>query len=103
MGVAGRLLPQESANVWAGLFLLCISFCPIKSRLGLVATRLEFKPIFKACTNGASELMSNISASLVGMLYNFQLLKFAGENGVSAYGVLMYTQFILWRYCSAIP
>ena len=48
----------------------------------------------QACFNGASELMSNISGSLVSMLYNFQLLRFAGENGVAAYGVLMYVQFI---------
>ena len=50
--------------------------------------------IIKACTNGASELMTNISGSIVSMLYNFQLLRFAGENGVAAYGVLMYVQFI---------
>ena len=48
----------------------------------------------KACVNGSSELMSNISGSLVSMLYNFQLMRFAGENGVAAYGVLMYIQFI---------
>ncbi len=48
----------------------------------------------KICTNGSSELMSNISMSLVGMLYNVQLLKYAGEEGVSAYGVLMYVSFI---------
>ncbi len=58
------------------------------------------KPIFdkdaliKTCTNGSSELMSSISSSLVGMLYNYQLMKFSGENGVAAYGVLMYTQMI---------
>ena len=49
---------------------------------------------FKACTNGVSELMSNISMSIVGMLYNMQLIKYAGENGVAAYGVLMYVNFI---------
>lgn len=58
------------------------------------------KPVFdghsllKTCTNGSSELMSNISMSLVGMLYNVQLLKYAGENGVAAYGVLMYVNMI---------
>ena len=94
MGVAGAALATGISQCVGGLSPLVYFILPNKSRLGLVATRLEFKPIFKACTNGASELMSNISASLVGMLYNFQLLKFAGENGVSAYGVLMYTQFI---------
>ena len=50
--------------------------------------------MLKACTNGSSELMSNISMSLVGMLYNVQLLKYAGEDGVAAYGVLMYVNMI---------
>ena len=48
----------------------------------------------KPCTNGSSELMSSISSSVVSMVYNFQLLKYIGEDGVSAYGVLMYVQFI---------
>lgn len=64
------------------------------SPLRLCKTRFELKPIVKACTNGSSELMSNISMSIVSMLYNFQLLKFSGENGVAAYGVLMYVNFI---------
>ena len=64
------------------------------SILHTVATRLEFKPLLKACTNGSSELMSNISMSLVSMIYNLQLMRLIGENGVSAYGVLMYVQFI---------
>lgn len=64
------------------------------SVLRLVRTRLELRPILKACANGSSELMTNISSSVVSMLYNFQLLELAGQNGVSAYGVLMYVQFI---------
>lgn len=50
--------------------------------------------IIKTITNGSSELLSNIAASIVSIVYNFQLLKFAGENGVSAYGIIMYTSFI---------
>ena len=64
------------------------------STLRLVRTRLELSPILKACANGSSELMTNISSSVVSMLYNFQLLELAGQDGVSAYGVLMYVQFI---------
>lgn len=52
------------------------------------------KAILKACTNGSSEFMSNIAMSLVGMLYNLQLLKYAGDNGVAAYGVMMYVSMI---------
>lgn len=57
-------------------------------------TRLEAIPLLKASANGSSELMSNISSSLVSMLYNYQLMKYAGEDGVSAYGVIMYINFI---------
>ena len=52
------------------------------------------KALLRTCTNGSSELMSNISMSLVSMLYNIQLLKYAGENGVAAYGVMMYVNFV---------
>jgi len=50
--------------------------------------------VVKACINGSSEFMSNVSMSFVGMLYNIQLLKYAGENGVAAYGVMMYVSLI---------
>ena len=64
------------------------------SLLRLGKTKMDFGALIKACTNGSSELMSNISMSLVGMLYNTQLLRYAGEYGVAAYGVLMYVNFI---------
>lgn len=54
----------------------------------------DMKSLLRVITNGSSELMSNISMSLVGMLFNIQLLKYAGENGVAAYGVIMYVNFI---------
>ena len=56
----------------------------------LTAPYFDGRALIKTCTNGSSELMSNVSMSLVGMLYNIQLMKYAGENGVAAYGVLMY-------------
>jgi putative MATE family efflux protein len=62
--------------------------------LRLVRPEFDLRAFIKACTNGSSELLSNVSMSLVGMLYNFQLLKYAGENGVAAYGVLMYVNFV---------
>ena len=61
-------------------------------RLG--KTNLDIKAILKACANGSSEFMSNVSMSLVGMLYNIQLLKYAGDDGVAAYGVMMYVSMI---------
>ena len=66
------------------------------SLLQLKKTKMEAGVLLKTCGNGSSELMSNISASIVGMLYNFQLMKYAGENGIAAYGVVMYTQMIFF-------
>lgn len=64
------------------------------SLIRLVKCGFDGKALLKTCTNGASELMSNISMSIVGMLYNAQLMKYAGEDGVAAYGVLMYVSMI---------
>lgn len=66
------------------------------SLLQLTKTKMEFVVLVRTCANGSSELMSNISSSVVGMLYNFQLMKYAGENGIAAYGVVMYTQMIFF-------
>ncbi len=66
------------------------------SLLQFTKTKMEVSVLVKTCGNGSSELMSNISASVVGMLYNFQLMKYAGENGIAAYGVVMYTQMIFF-------
>lgn len=62
--------------------------------LKLTKTKFELKPILKACANGSSEMVSNLSMSLVNMLYNFQLMKYAGSNGVVSYGIIMYVGFI---------
>ena len=64
------------------------------SKLRLTKTRVMGKELFRTCTNGSSELVTNVSMSLVGMLYNLQLMKIAGENGVAAYGVILYVNFI---------
>lgn len=64
------------------------------SLLKLTAFEFDVKSFFKGCGNGSSELMANISMSLVAMLYNAQLIKHAGEDGVAAYGVLMYVNMI---------
>lgn len=69
-------------------------FLPSSSTLRLTKTTFDGKALLKACTNGFSELLSNVSTSLVSMLYNFQLMRYAGENGIAAYGVLMYVNMI---------
>ena len=67
---------------------------PNGSLLRLTRTKFDGSALLKVCINGSSELMSNISSSVVSMLYNIQLLKYAGEDGVVAYGVLMYVNMI---------
>ena len=64
------------------------------SRLRLVRCGFDGGVLRRACANGASELMSNISMSLVSMLFNMRLMKYAGENGIAAYGVLMYVSLV---------
>ena len=64
------------------------------SLLRFVRYRFDGNALLKTCTNGASELMSNISMSIVSMLYNLQLMKYAGADGIAAYGVLMYVSMI---------
>lgn len=72
-----------------------IYFCrPNSSLLRLTKAKLDGRALWKACTNGSSEFVSNISMSVVSMLYNIQLLRYAGEDGVAAYGVLMYVNLI---------
>lgn len=93
-GVAGAALATGISQCVGGLMPLVYFLRPNSSLLHLCRTRLEGRILLRACGNGASELMSNISGSLVGMLYNFQLLRFAGEDGVAVYGVLMYVSFI---------
>ena len=99
------LLPQEYKLVGAaiatamsqfvgGVIPLIYFFRKNSSILRLGRTKFDGRAILKARTNGSSEFMSNVSMSVVGMLYNIQLLKYAGENGVAAYGVMMYVSMI---------
>ena len=94
LGVVGAAVATGIAQC-VGAIIPFVFFVRSKSSvIRLTWARLEIRPILKACANGSSELMSNISSSLVSMVYNFQLLKYIGEDGISAYGVLMYVQFI---------
>ncbi len=93
-GVAGAAIATGLSQCVGGVLPLIYFLRPNDSILRMRPTALRLRPILQACGNGSSELMSNISSSLVGMLYNFQLMRLIGEDGVSAYGVLMYVQFI---------
>ena len=89
-GLAGAAAATAIAQVVGAVIPIVYFARPNESLLRLGKCRFDGKALLRTCTNGASELMSNLSMSLVGMLYNLQLLKYAGENGIAAYGVIMY-------------
>ena len=92
--LAGAAVATALSQTVGGLIPLIYFARRNDSILRIGKCRYDGKAVLKACTNGSSEFMSNISMSLVGMLYNIQLLKYAGEDGVAAYGVLMYVSMI---------
>ena len=93
-GVIGAALATTISQIVGGIIPLVYFIRKNKSKLKLVKTKFSLKPIVKACTNGSSEMVTNLSLSLVNMLYNIQLMKYAGTNGVVAYGIIMYVGFI---------
>ena len=93
-GLVGAAVATSISQCIGGLYPLFFFGRKNSSQLQLIPAKIDWRTILKVCGNGSSELMSNISMSLVGMLYNIQLMKYAGENGVSAYGVLMYVSMI---------
>lgn len=93
-GIEGAALATAFSQFIGGIFPIIYFLRKNTSLLRLTKPEFDIKALLKICSNGSSEVMSNISMSLVGMLYNFQLLKYAGENGVAVYGVLMYVNMI---------
>lgn len=93
-GIVGAAVATAVSQLVGGFVPMIYFSRPNKSLLKLGFAEFDGKALLKTCTNGSSELMTNFSMSLVNMLYNFQLMKFAGEDGVAAYGVIMYTNFI---------
>ena len=89
-GLAGAAAATAIAQVVGAVIPIVYFARPNESLLRLGKCRFDGKALLRTCTNVASELMSNLSMSLVGMLYNLQLLKYAGEDGIAAYGVIMY-------------
>lgn len=93
-GIAGAAIATGISQTVGGVVPLMYFLFSKSSPLRLRWTKFEVPPLLRSCANGSSELMSNISGSLIGMLYNAQLMRFLGEDGVATYGVLMYVQFI---------
>lgn len=93
-GLAGAAVATAIGEAIGGIVPLIYFARPNNSRLKLVRTKLEWHPLWRSCSNGASEMMTNLSMSVVNTLYNLQLMRFSGEDGVAAYGVIMYVNFI---------
>ena len=93
-GLVGAAVATAAAQMIGAVIPLVYFAKPNHSLLQFCKCRWDGKALLKTCTNGSSELMSNLSMSLVGMLYNLQLLRYAGENGIAAYGVIMYMNFV---------
>lgn len=93
-GVAGAAFATAVSQVVGGIVPVFYFIRKNDSLLKFTKTDMSLRILLKACTNGSSELMTNLSSSIVNILYNFQLMKIAGEDGVAAYGVIMYVNFI---------
>lgn len=93
-GILGAALATAFSQLVGGVVPIIYFLFKKGGRLKFTKTRFFPKVLFKTCTNGSSELLTNVSMSLVNILYNFQLMKIEGENGIAAYGVIMYVSFI---------
>lgn len=93
-GIVGAAAATDIAQCVGGLVPLGYFVFNKKGTLKLGKFSRDRKALFQSCTNGSSELVSNISMSVVSILYNIQLMKLAGQSGVAAYGAVMYVGFI---------
>ena len=93
-GLVGAAVATAFSQILGGVIPLVYFTRPNPTVLRLGRCRMNRNALLRTCTNGSSELMSNLSMSLVSMLYNLQLMAYAGENGIAAYGVIMYVNFV---------
>lgn len=94
LGIAGAALATVAGYCVGGVIPLIYFLTGERSGLRLGKTKLYGRQLLQACANGSSELMSNISASVVGILYNIRLMDLLGEPGVAAHSVMMYVDFV---------
>ena len=93
-GLIGAAVATALSQIIGAVVPLVYFSRPNSSLLRLGACKADWKALLRTAANGSSELMSNLSMSLVGMLYNLQLIAYAGEDGIAAYGVIMYVNFV---------
>lgn len=93
-GVIGAAIASGTSAVIGGIFPLIYFIKPNTSLLRFSPTPIKFPAVWQAAFNGMSELMTSVASSIVSIVYNRQLIRYAGEDGVATYGVIMYVQFI---------
>lgn len=93
-GLIGAAVATAISQYLGAMIPLIYFLLPNSSLLRLGKFHFDGKALLRSCANGASELLSNLSMSVVGILYNTQLLRYAGEDGIAAYGVIMYVNFV---------
>lgn len=94
LGIIGAAAATAFSQLVGGVIPLIYFLRKNSSLLRFTKYKFDGRALFKTCTNGSSEFLSNIAMSVVSMLYNRQLMRYVGEDGVSAYGVLMYIGMI---------
>lgn len=94
LGLKGAAYATVISQIFGGIIPLIYFTHKNSSLLRLTKTNIDLKILLKTAINGSSEMLTNISMSLINILYMWQLLKIAGENGIAAYGVIMYLEFI---------
>lgn len=94
LGVAGAAIATVTSQVVGAIIPLVYFSKKNNTMLKIGKTKFKLSTIIKTCTNGSSEMVTNLSMSLINILFNMQLMKFAGANGVSAYGIIMYVGFL---------
>lgn len=95
-GLAGAAAATVAGQVFGGVFPLAYFLRKNDSLLKLGKTKFYFKALLKSCTNGSSEFLSNVSSAVVIMLYNYQVAKLVGDDGVAAYGAIGYVMMIFF-------
>ena len=93
-GLVGAVCATLSGAIFATLIPVCYFVFSKDSNLRFVKTPLDFPVLTKTCTNGVSELVTNLSIGLVSMIYNYQIMHIAGNNGVAAFGAIMYSAYV---------
>lgn len=98
LGLVGAAVATAASQLLGALMPMLYFLADKKAVLRLTKTRWDGRALYKSCINGSSEMLTNLSTSLVGILYNVQLMRLAGEDGVAAYGVIMYVSFIFMAF-----